>query len=490
VAQYDFDVAVIGGGSAGLTASGLAASLGARTALIERDRLGGECTWSGCVPSKALIRAAAVAHAMRTADRYGIEPAEPVIDFRRVMDAMRRTRQEIYEDADAPERVEARGVEVVESTAFFVDPHTLELGGSGRQIRSRYFIICAGSSPVLPRIAGLTDDLVLTNLSLFELEEQPKRLLVLGAGPVGIEMAQVFRRFGSEVTVVEQGEEILPNDEPECAAIVRGALEREGVRFHLSSTIDEVGRDERGPFASVSSGDRWTTVRFDRVLVATGRRPNIDGLALEAAGVAYNERGITVNHSGQTSASHIYACGDIVDGLRFTHVAEDMAKTAVMRLLLKVPSTYERRSVPWVTFTDPESAHLGRTASELNEEGVRFETIRFPYEKIDRALTDRCPEGMIVLHISPLAGKLYGAHVVGARAGEMINEFSLAMRNNLSLRDISNTVHAYPTYLLGARRAADQWYVRQASSKMVGFLQSIFGYHGNVPANIGTDEVV
>ncbi len=427
---------------------------------------------------------------MRTADLYGITPVEPEIVFSRVMETMRSTRQKVYEDADSPEQVAARQVELIETTAFFVDPHTLELGGTGRQIRSRYIIVCAGSMPDVPPIAGLDASLLLTNLSLFELQELPPRLLVLGGGPIGIEMAQVFRRFGSEVTVVEKGGEILPHDEPECSAMVRGALEREGVRFHLGSEIDSIGRDERGVYASVSSGDRWTTVRFDRVLVAAGRRPCTDGLALEAAGVGYTERGITVNHSGQTTASHIYACGDITDGLRFTHVAEDMAKTAVMRLLLKVPSTYERKSVPWVTFTDPESAHLGRTAAELTEEGVRFETIRFPYAKIDRAVADHRDEGMIVLHISPLAGKLYGAHVVGAQAGEMINEFSLAMRNNLSLRDISGTIHAYPTYLLGARRAADQWYVRQGSTTLVSFLQSIFGYHGTIPASIGSDAIV
>ncbi len=331
MAQYDYDVVVIGGGSAGLTASGLAASLGARTALIERDRLGGECTWSGCIPSKSLIRAASVAQMMRTADLYGITPVEPEIVFSRVMETMRSTRQKVYEDADSPEQVAARQVELIETTAFFVDPHTLELGGTGRQIRSRYIIVCAGSMPDVPPIAGLDASLLLTNLSLFELQELPPRLLVLGGGPIGIEMAQVFRRFGSEVTVVEKGGEILPHDEPECSAMVRGALEREGVRFHLGSEIDSIGRDERGVYASVSSGDRWTTVRFDRVLVAAGRRPCTDGLALEAAGVGYTERGITVNHSGQTTASHIYACGDITDGLRFTHVAEDMAKTAVMR---------------------------------------------------------------------------------------------------------------------------------------------------------------
>jgi pyruvate/2-oxoglutarate dehydrogenase complex dihydrolipoamide dehydrogenase (E3) component len=490
--QYDFDIVVIGGGAAGLSASGLAAALGAKTALVERARTGGDCTWTGCIPSKALLRAADVVHTIRTAGRYGLEQPEPVIDFARVMERVRATRRDVYEEADAPDVIRARNIDLIEGAATFVDPHTLavRLDGETRLITARYYIICAGSSPVLPHVPGLTAELMLTGDMLFEIDELPERLVVLGGGRVGIEMAQAFRRFGSQVVVVEQAEEILSDDEPECARFLRESLEAEGIRFHLRSHLDSVAKDTQGYFAQISSGERWTSARCDRVLIATGRKANLEGLGLEAAGVAHGEHGITINHSAQTSASHIYACGDVAEGMHFTHVAEDMAKTAVTRLLLKVPSTFERRSVPWVTFTDPEAAHLGRTSAELKEAGTRFETIRFPYSKIDRALCDRTDQGFILLHIAPVTGKLYGAHIVGENAGEMINELALAMHHGLSLRDISGTLHAYPTYLLGVRRAADQWYVRQGSPRIVETVKHLFGYRGRASKAIGGEEVV
>jgi pyruvate/2-oxoglutarate dehydrogenase complex dihydrolipoamide dehydrogenase (E3) component len=331
---------------------------------------------------------------------------------------------------------------------------------------------------------------MLTSNTLFEISELPPRLVVLGGGRVGIEMAQAFRRLGSQVTVVEAEEEIVASDEPECSRFLRERLEAEGIRFYIKSHLDSVAKDNQGYFAQISSGERWTSARFDRVLIAVGRRPNIDSLALEAAGIEFSEKGIKVNHSAQTSASHIYACGDVADGLHFTHVAEDMAKTAVMRLLLKVPSTVERRCVSWVTFTDPESAHLGKTSVELSATGTRFETIRFPFIKIDRAMCDGTEIGFILLHVAPVTGKLYGAHIVGERAGEMINELALAMHHGLSLRDISGTLHAYPTYLLGVRRAADQWYVRQGSPRLVETVKHLFGYRGKPSAALGGEEAV
>lgn len=492
MAHYDYDVAVIGSGSAGLTASGMAAALGAKTLLVERERTGGECTWSGCIPSKALLRASRALHGIRNASKYGIDAGAPVIDFARVMASVRDTQERIYNHADAPEVLRARNIDLVFGSATFLDPHTIAIEGAdeGRAVTSRYFIICAGSSPVVPHVPGLVDSLILTNRSLFEITELPGRLVVLGAGPVGIEMAQAFARFGSSVTVVEQTDEILPNDERECSGFLRERLEREGIRFHLSSRLDSVAKDNQGYFVQISSGERWTSARFDRLLVAAGRSPNVEGLGLAAAGVEYGDRGIKINHSCQTSASHIYACGDVADGLRLSHVAEQMAKTAVTRLLLKVPATYERRCVPWVTFTDPEAAHLGKTSHELQEGGTRFETIHFPFSKIDRAIADRTDEGFIILHVAPVTGKLYGAHIVGEHAGEMINELALAMHHGLSLRDISGTVHAYPTYLLGVRRAADQWYIRQGSPRLVETVKSLFGYRGRASGALGSDEIV
>ncbi|MBS1912635.1 MAG: NAD(P)/FAD-dependent oxidoreductase [Bacteroidetes bacterium] len=491
MASYDYDVVVLGAGAAGLTASGFAAAFGAKTALIENARTGGECTWTGCIPSKALIKAARVAHTMRTAEMFGIGACEPAIDFARVMESVRSTRQRVYEDADAPERIASRNIDLIMANPSFVDPHTLLIeGDETRTISARYFIICTGSSPVVPHVPGLPLQLLHTNNSIFEISELPGRLLVIGAGPVGVEMAQAFRRFGSAVAVVDRKDHILCADEPECAALVQRRLEAEGIAFRLGNHVESVTASGNGYAALVSHGEQWMTVNFDVVLAAAGRRPNVHGLALEAAGVAYNDRGIAINHSCQTSASHIYACGDVTDGPHFTHVAEDMARTAATRLLLKVPAAYERRSIPWVTFTDPELAHLGQTSVQLEESGVRYETIRFPYSRLDRSLIDRTDDGVVMVHISPVSGKILGAHIAGECAGEMINEFALAMHRGLSIREISGTVHAYPTYTLGVRRVSDQWYVRQGSPRIVDTVRSIFGYRGRPMEGLGTTDIV
>ena len=490
-ARYDYDIIVIGGGAAGLTASGMAASLGAKTALVENVQLGGDCTWTGCVPSKALLRAAKLAHEMRTADRFGFDSVEPAINFRKIIEAVRERREHIYDEADSPQEVRSRNVELIDGRAEFVDAHTIEIQGMEPfRLSSRYFVICAGSSPVIPNAAGSRPEILLTNESLFELEELPRRLAILGGGPVGIEMAQAFSRLGSSVTVIEHQNEILGHDEPQCSALVRKTLQSEGVQFYLGSQLDSVNHDDNGYWLQVSSGETWQSIRCDKLLVAVGRRPNVFSLGLDAAEVDYTEQGITVNHSCQTNVPHIYACGDITDQLHFTHMAENMAKTAITRLLLKVPASFERENVPWVTYTDPESAHLGNTARQLHDEGTNFQTIEFPYSKIDRAVIEREGEGVIILHISPTLGKLYGAHIVGAHAGEMINELALAMKNNLTLRDISNTVHAYPTYLLGVRRAADQWYIRQGSPSILKTLQLLFSYRGKVSDDLGSDTIV
>jgi pyruvate/2-oxoglutarate dehydrogenase complex dihydrolipoamide dehydrogenase (E3) component len=305
-----------------------------------------------------------------------------------------------------------------------------------------------------------------------------------------VELAQAFARLGSNVAIVEREPEILQAEEPELAARVRANLMAEGVAMHLGCSFDSVSHDAGQYSALLASGERWSSARFDAVLAAIGRAPNVEGMRLEAAGVRYSEHGVTINHSCQTTASHIYACGDVTGAPRFSHVAEDMARTAVMRLLLKVPAAYERRCVPWVTFTDPECGHLGQTAEQLRAANTRFETIRFPYSRLDRSLVDQASDGLILVHVSPVSGKILGAHVHGACAGELVNEFALAMRNDLSLRDIAGTVHAYPTYTLGVRRVADQWYVRSGSPRLVEMVRGLFGYRGRASEQFGGDEVV
>lgn len=475
----DYDLIVIGAGAAGLTASAVASTVGARTLLVERERMGGDCTWTGCVPSKSLLRAAHAAHSARTAGRLGIDVNGVTVDFGRVMERVRTLRNEIYEDADAPEIYERMGVDVVHGEAAFVDDRTIEIrSASGVDAwQARRFIIATGASPAVPPVPGLDGVPYLTNETIFELRHRPEHLLILGAGPVGVEMAQAFRRLGTRVTVLDTAERILGRDDEELATMTRAVLEEEGIRFLLDVTVQKASISEDLIQLRTHAGD---TVRGDALLVATGRRPNVHSLNLEAAGVYFGEQGVEVDDRCRTSNGAVFAAGDVTGRYAFTHVAEHMARTAVMNALLKVPSRLDTAHVPWVTYTDPELAHVGATQMELEADGVRFETFRFPYGKLDRALMDDAATGLIKVHARGWNGRILGASILGARAGDMISELALAMRMGVRLRQISDTMHPYPSYGLGVRRAADQWYVRRHAPWMVRVIQKVFGYRGPV----------
>ncbi len=478
---YTYDLIVIGGGAAGLTASGIGATLGAKTLMIERHRLGGDCTWTGCVPSKALLKAARVAHQVRCAGHYGLTNQPLTVDFGRVMRHIRQIRQEVYEDADAPGIYEGMGIEVRTGTARFVDPHTLAVEGETGTVRvtGRYFIIATGARAFVPPIEGLQAVSYLTNETLFEQDTLPARLAVIGGGPIGIEMAQAFRRFGSEVTVIDILPRILVKDDAELAGILQAKIEQEGIRLVLGAVVKRVVRDGAGVVVEVERDGVPQRVRADALLMATGRRANTDGLDLENAGVAFTREGVTVDNRCRTSRRHIYAVGDVTGRYQFTHMSEHMAKIAATNALLKVPMRIDTRHVPWVTYTDPELAHVGATGAALEEAGTAFETFRFPFSKIDRAVTDSETTGWIKVYARK-SGKILGVDVLGASAGEMIGEFALAMRNGISLRQVADTIHPYPTYGLGVRRAADQWYVRRQSPRLVRLLQMLFRYRGTV----------
>lgn len=479
MARYDYDLIVLGGGAAGLTASGIGANLGARTLMVERHRLGGDCTWTGCVPSKSLLHAAQVAHTLQTADRAGLPPSDAPVDFARVMGVLRATRQHIYADADAPERFEAMGVEVAFGDARFADPHTVVIEGeTTRRVTGRHFVIATGARPAVPPLDGLDRVPYLTTETLFDLDRLPSRLAILGGGPVGTEMAQAFRRLGSAVTVIERAERILSHDDPELAERLQGVLAGEGVEYRLGTTAERVSATAEGVRIALSDG---STVEASHLLVALGRTPNVEGLGLDAAGVAVTERGITVDGRCRTSQRHLYAAGDVTGRYQFTHMSEHMAKTAAMNALLKFPSKLDTRHVPWATYTSPELAHVGATAAQLEAAGTRFETYRFPYSRLDRALTDLDATGLIKIHARRLDGKIYGASILGARAGDLIGTCAVAMRNGVTLRRLSDTIFPYPSYGLGVRRAADQWYAQKQSPRLVRLVQKLFGYRGEVP---------
>jgi len=433
--KYDYDMLVIGGGAAGLTAAGMSAVLGAKTALVEAKKLGGDCTWYGCVPSKSLLKAAKVAHEMRTADRYGLTPAALDHDLSQVMARVRSIREHVYQDADAPPNFEKLGVEVITGWARFLDPHTVEIGDSGtsRRLSSRYFVVATGSSPRTPRLDGAEKAHVLNNETLFDLDRLPKRLVVLGAGPIGMEMAYAFSRLGSEVTVVNHAAGILGRDDPELASLLLEHLRREGIRFLFGT---EVVRAENGS-AYTNSGE---SLEADAILAAIGRRPNIDSLNLAAAGVETNEKGVIVNHRCRSSARHIYACGDAAGRYLFTHMAEHMAKVAVTNAILHVPASMDERHITWCTFTDPEMAHVGRHEEELKRGRVKYSVYRFPFTQLDRAITESETTGVIKV-LANRWGRILGVSILGANAGEMIGEYALAMRNGVRLDRLSATIH-------------------------------------------------
>lgn len=491
----DFDMVVIGGGSAGLTAAGISASLGAKTALIEERRLGGDCTWTGCVPSKALLKAAGVANSIRTADRYGLKALEPPFDFSAVMERVHEIQAAVYEEADAPPVYQKIGVEVIEGKAQFISPTQVEVlgpGGGRRQFASRFFVIATGGRPIMPPIEGMAEAPFLTSESIFTISKLPARMIVLGAGPIGIEMAQAFRRFGSEVVVVGRRDHILPRDDAEVTDLLRLHLAREGVSFLLGSGVRRIESGAGSLRVRYRAGASLTekTVEGDTLLVAAGRRPNMDDLGLEAAGVRSGPAGITVDEHCRTSAKHIFACGDVTGRYQFTHMSEHMAKVAVTTALLRFPMAMDTANVPWCTFTDPELAHVGASERELRDRKQRFAVYRFPFSKIDRAVTDRETNGMVKVFARKFDGKIYGASILGARAGDMIGEFALAMRNKVTLRNMADTIHPYPTYALGNRRAADQWYVRKQSRMFVRLLKLIFRYQGRLPDTSDPNRIV
>ena len=531
--KKDYDLIVIGGGAAGLTASGIGASLGAKTLMVEKHKLGGDCTWYGCVPSKIMLH---------QAKKASLGARVPFQDVSRKLDAIR---QEIYEDADHPDKFRAMGIDVVEGTASFLDPHTIRIekvpgnshaagSGNGKTgeehgsadgsksdsghgereatgeatvVTGRYFIIATGSRAFIPPIPGIDQTPHLTNYSLFDLKELPGSMVIIGGGPIGTEMAQAFQRLGTRVSVVDMGDRILPKDPPEMTDILRKKMEREGVEFHLGVSVDFVLGDDRMVEVSISvkddaggkasnksgsaadghdenssGGDGGRKVlQAGKLLLATGRRVQLDGLNLEAAGVRYTREGITVDERCRTSKRHIYAIGDVAGRFQFTHMSEHMAKVATTNALLKVPLKMDSKHVPWVTYTDPEVAHVGASRTDLEQKGTRFEVYRFPYSMIDRAVTDEETEGWIHVYAKKLTGRILGADIVGAHAGELISQYALAMKNGITLRKMADTIYPYPSYAQGARRAADQWYIKNQNLTLVKWIRRLFRYRGPLP---------
>ena len=449
------DICVIGAGSAGLTVAAAAAAFGTSVVLIERGEMGGDCLNTGCVPSKALIAAARHAHAISEAPRFGIGAGSGTADFRKVRAHVRSVIEEIAPN-DSVERFTAMGVTVIRENAAFADPRTVVAGDF--RIRARRFVVATGSAAAIPPIPGLADTDYLTNETLFDLDTRPDHLVVIGGGPIGLEMAQAHRRLGAEVTVIEAAS-ALAKDDPELVAILLDRLAAEGVTVLAKTTVTSVEQPEgRGVriFCENAGGPRL--VEGDALLVATGRAPRTEGLGLDAAGIAHDDGGIVAGKGLRTSNRRVYAVGDVVSGgLRFTHVAGYQAGLVVQQILFRAPAREKRETIPWVTFTDPELAHVGLHEAEARKRHRRIRVLRWPFAENDRAKAERQTDGLIKI-VTDRRGRILGASILGACAGEMIGQWSLAVAKKLTVADMRGCILPYPTMSEIGKRAALTYY--------------------------------
>jgi len=445
------DICVIGGGPGGLSVASAAAAFGVPTVLIERHKMGGDCLNTGCVPSKALLAAARRAQMIHSAGMFGVV-AQGIIDFSKVHDHVHGVVAAVA-PTDSAERFSALGVRVIRAHAKFKDRNTVVAGET--EIRARRFIIATGSKPAVPPITGLDQGPYLTNETIFDLRERPEHLIIVGAGPIGLEMAQAFRRFGSSVTVLEAAQP-LAMDDRECAAVVIDRLEREGVIIRSGVKVVSVAHAGHSVTTTIEIAGAEQTITGSHVMVATGRTPSIDGLALEAAGIRHDRAGIVVNRKLKTSNRRVYAIGDCAAGqLQFAHAANYHAGLVIRNALFRLPVRANNSAIPWVTFTEPELAQTGLTEAQARERRIGVRVARWPYRDNDRAQTERETHGHIKV-ITTRKGRIVGATIVGAQAGELIGIWTLAIARGLDMKALTDFVLPYPTLSeLGKRVAVD-----------------------------------
>ena len=442
-----YDLVVIGGGSAGLTAAGFAARLGKKVALVEQDRVGGDCTWTGCIPSKTLLKVAGVAHTMRQAGRFGTAPANPAVDLAAVLAHVRTVIAQVYEP-ESPDAVRAKGIDVYLGEAGFLNPATIAVGEN--QLAARRFVIATGARPAIPPIPGLDSVDFLTYETVWDLPDAPRSMAIIGGGAIGCELAQAFCRLGVSVTVVEGEARILPQAEAGVSELVQARLVAEGVVFRLGTRVARVSSED----GSVCLETGGAEVGADALLVAVGRRPNLGTLNLENAGVLAKPGGISVDRRLRTGQRHIYAAGDCLGGPQFTHYAGFQGFIAARNALLPGSSRGLADTVPWGLFTDPEVAHAGLTeAMALEQYGSGVMVCRWPLERVDRAVTEGNTDGFIKVVHRP-NGKILGVTIAGGAAGEAIHEWILAMNQGISISAVARSMHVYPTYSMGNQQAA------------------------------------
>ena len=451
-----YNLVVIGAGTAGLICAAGAAGLGARVALVERHLMGGDCLNYGCIPSKGIIRASRAVFEVRTAGQFGVEGCEDLsCNFGAVMERMRRIRAEISRHDSAIRFRDELGVDVFFGDGHFSTPDRIEVAGSTLLFRKA--AICTGARAAAPPIPGLAESGYLTNETVFSLTELPRRMAVIGAGPIGCELAQAFARFGSRVTLIEAAPQILVREDRDAAEIIQAALVREGLTLLVNAKVSSVERrgDER--IVHLESGGVSREICVDAIVIGVGRAPNVEGLGLENAGITYDRSGVTVDTNLRTSNPDVYAAGDICSPYRFTHTADAQARILIANALFKGRQKNTSLTIPWCTYTDPEIAHVGMYEQEAMDKGLEVTTLTVPLSDVDRAVLDGETDGFARVHLKKGTDSILGATIGARHAGDMISELSLAITAGLGLGSIARTIHPYPTQAEVVKKLADMY---------------------------------
>ena len=468
-----YNVVVIGGGTAGLVTAAGTAGLGGRVALIERHRMGGDCLNTGCVPSKALISSARLIEQIRQAEKWGLLPQEPEFQFEAVFQRMRERRAAIAPH-DSQERFESLGVDVFRGQARFVSEREVRVGDA--MLKAKNFVIATGTRARIPAVDGIDRVPYCTNETVFdELNAKPESLIVLGGGPIGCELGQVFARLGVQVTILQRPHTILEREDQDASELLVKRLEAEGVTVMTGAQARVAARhgETTRVWVDIEGIRTRHPIDCDMILVAAGRVPNVEELGLEAAGVAFTEKGVTVNEHLQTSQSHIYAAGDVAGPYLFTHVADSHARTVVRNILLPWwKSKREDSIIPWCTYTSPEVARVGLNEREAEQKGIPCDVWKQPLSELDRAIVESEAEGFAKVLTEKGSDRILGVTLVAERAGDLLHEFVLAMKSGVGLKTISGTIHAYPTYAEIARKVADA----QQKSRLTPFAKKLFAW--------------
>jgi len=451
-----YNLVVIGAGTAGLICAAGAAGLGAKVALIERHLMGGDCLNTGCVPSKALIRAARAVRDAVTAEKFGVLGSAAIgLDFKAAMQRMRCLRAEISQHDSATRFRDELGVDVFIGEGRFSGPDSIEV--DAKTLRFKKAAICSGDRASAPPIPGLSEAGYLTNETVFSLTKLPLRLAVIGAGPIGCELAQTFSRFGSKVTLIELSPTILGREDRDAAEILQTTFIREGIDLQLGVKILRIEKQDNTKVVYLERDGQQIEIATDEILVGVGRTPNTEGLGLQAAGVVFDKNGIKANDRLQTSNPAVYAAGDICSAHKFTHTADAQARILLANALFKGRQKTSSLTIPWCTYTDPEIAHVGMYEQDATAKGIPVTTLTIPLAEVDRAVLDGETEGFARVHLQKGTDKILGATIVSRHAGEMINEFSLAITNKLGLGAIAKTIHPYPTQAEAIKKLADAY---------------------------------